>query len=353
MNKIAVLPGDGIGPEITAQAIKALNKASEKHLIKVEYSEFQIGGAAMDIDGNPLPKETLEGCKKSDAVLLGAVGGPKWDSTDPKAKRPEDGLLGLRKGLGLFANLRPVKASKYLQSSSSLRPEIVTGIDLIIVRELTGGIYFGKRGREEDAAFDTCSYTEKEIDRITKKAFEIARKRSKHLTSVDKANVLESSRLWRERVDKIAPSYSEVELWHMLVDNCAMQLIKNPDIFDVLVMSNMFGDILSDEASMLTGSIGMLPSASLGEGTMGMYEPIHGSAPKYAGQDRANPIATIMSASMLLEYSLENEKAAKEIEKAVDKVLEKGYRTPDIMEDNKNLKEVGTEEIGDLITSFI
>lgn len=351
MAKIALLPGDGIGPEITTQAVKVLNKAADIFGIKIEYKEYPVGGQAIDLTGDPLPEETLKGCVESDAVLLGAVGGPKWESTDPARKRPEDGLLGLRKGLGLYANLRPVKANKYLVNASTLRPEVVSGIDLIIVRELTGGIYFGKKGRTNEEVFDTCSYTKDEIDRIIVKGFEIARGRGKKLTSVDKANVLESSRYWRERAVEISKDYGDIEIDHMLVDNCSMQLIKNPDIFDVLVMENMFGDILSDEASMLTGSIGMLPSASLGEKNKGMYEPIHGSAPRLTGQDKANPIATINSAAMLLRYSLNNEEAAKAIENAVDKALEKGYRTPDIMEDN--FKEVGTEEIGEIITSLL
>lgn len=351
MSKIALLPGDGIGPEIVKQAIKVLDKVTEKFAISIEYSEYPMGGNAIDLTGDPLPEDTLNGCKNSDAVLLGAVGGPKWDTTDPNKKRPEDGLLGLRKGLGLFANLRPVKANKFLVNSSTLRPEVVSGIDLIIIRELTGGIYFGEKGRTVEEVFDTCSYSKNEIDRIVRKGFEVALARGKKLTSVDKANVLESSRYWRERAEEIKNEFPEVELSHMLVDNCAMQLIRNPNAFDVIVTENMFGDILSDEASMLTGSIGMLPSASLGEGGIGMYEPIHGSAPDIANQNKANPIGTIESAAMLLGYSLDNDEAAKAIEKAVDSVLENRYRTPDIMEDN--FTEVGTEEMGDLITDAI
>jgi 3-isopropylmalate dehydrogenase len=351
MPKIALLPGDGIGPEITKQAVKVLDKIAEKFEISIEYNEYPIGGNAIDLTGDPLPEDTLNGCKASDAVLLGAVGGPKWDTTDPNKKRPEDGLLGLRKGLELFANLRPVKANRHLVNASTLRPEVVSGIDMIIIRELTGGIYFGKKGRVDENVFDTCSYSKNEIDRIVKKSFEIAMGRRRILTSVDKANVLESSRCWRERTESIKEDFSEIKLNHMLVDNCAMQLIRNPAQFDVIVTENMFGDILSDEASMLTGSIGMLPSASLGQDNKGLYEPIHGSAPDIANQDKANPIGTIESIAMLLRYSLDNEEAAVSIENAVDDVLEKGYRTPDIME--SGLTQVGTEEMGNLIVEAI
>jgi 3-isopropylmalate dehydrogenase len=303
----------------------------------------------------PLPKESLKVCQNSDAVLLGAVGGAKWD-TLPGHQRPEAGLLGIRKGLGLFANLRPAVLFPQLKSASTLKEEILgDGLDLMVVRELTGGIYFGERGRRNvgngQEAWDTETYSTKEIERVARVGFEIAKKRQSRLMSIDKANVLESSRLWREVVCKVAQDYPTVELSHMYVDNAAMQLIRNPRQFDVIVTSNIFGDILSDEASMLTGSLGMLPSASLGEGKMGLYEPIHGSAPDIAGQNKANPIATVLSVAMMLRYSFNREDAAKAVETAVEKVLDQGYRTIDIMQPSMN--SVGTEEMGDLIAGEI
>jgi 3-isopropylmalate dehydrogenase len=315
-----------------------------------------MGGCAIDAYGEPLPAKTLESARNSDAVLMGAVGGPKWDNL-PGSLRPEAGLLGIRGGLGLFANLRPAVIYDALKEASPLKTEIIdNGVDILVVRELTGGIYFGKRGREnegsgDEAAYDTDKYSRREIERIARIGFEAARKRRKVLTSVDKANVLESSRLWREVVIGLSAEYPDVTLNHMYVDNAAMQLIRKPDQFDVIVTSNMFGDILSDEASMITGSIGMLPSASLGSGSLGLYEPIHGSAPDIAGQDKANPIATILSIAMMLRYSLKLEEPAKDIENAVNKVLEKGYRTGDIMSEGCIL--VGTREMGRLIVEEI
>ena len=350
--KITVLPGDGIGPEVISQALKVLDITGQKYGHEFQIKEALLGGCAIDAVGEPLPASTLEQCKASDAVMLGAVGGPKWD-TLPGSKRPEAGLLGIRAGLGLFANLRPAVIYKALKAASPLREDIVKdGIDIMVVRELTGGMYFGERGRREtadmgEAAFDTETYSVKEIERIVRLGFETAMKRSRKLMSVDKANVLESSRLWREVALKVSAEYPEVELSHMYVDNAAMQLVRNPMQFDVIVTTNMFGDILSDEASMITGSIGMLPSASLGYGTLGLYEPIHGSAPDIAGQDKANPIATILSVAMMLKYSLGLNEAAASIEKAVEKVLDSGYRTGDIF--SEGMKTVGTKEMGRLI----
>lgn len=314
-----------------------------------------MGGVAIDKTGLPLPEETLDICKKSDAVLLGAVGGEKWESL-PGHLRPEAGLLAIRKGLGVFANLRPAILFKQLKSASSLKEDVLgDGLDIMVVRELTGGIYFGDRGRRQgkngQEAWDTEAYSEMEIERVARVAFDIARKRSKRLMSIDKANVLESSRLWREVVIRVAQDYPDVSLSHMYVDNAAMQLVRNPRQFDVIVTSNIFGDILSDEASMLTGSLGMLPSASLGQGSLGLYEPIHGSAPDIAGQDKANPIATIMSVAMMVRYSLGSQEAARAIELAVEAALDEGYRTQDIMEPGMTL--VGTEEMGDKIASRI
>ncbi|WP_094551155.1 3-isopropylmalate dehydrogenase [Petroclostridium xylanilyticum] len=347
--KIAVIPGDGIGREVTEQAVNVLKAVGEKFGHIFELKEVDAGGCAIDKYGEPLPAKTLEVCKNSDSVLLGAVGGPKWD-TLPGSQRPEQALLGLRKGLGLFANLRPAVLHSALKDASPLKPEIIgEGLDVMVVRELTGGIYFGERGRDNDSAFDTEKYSVGEIERIARVAFEIAMKRNKKLVSVDKANILESSRLWREVVTGLAQEYPEVEVSHMYVDNAAMQLVKNPRQFDVIVTSNMFGDILSDEASMITGSIGMLPSASLGTGKLGMYEPVHGSAPDIAGQDKANPIATIVSVAMMLRYSFNLGKEADAIERAVGNVLDKGYRTGDIMSKGMNL--VGTREMGELIIS--
>ncbi len=353
--KIAVIPGDGIGPDIIKQAYKVLDRVSKVYQMEFEFQEVLMGGVAIDKTGVPLPEESLKVCQNSDAVLLGAVGGAKWD-TLPGHLRPEAGLLAIRKGLGLFANLRPAILFPQLKSASTLKEEVLgDGLDLMVVRELTGGIYFGERGRRDveggQEAWDTEAYSTKEIERVARVGFEIAKKRQNKLMSIDKANVLESSRLWREVVLRIADDYPEVELSHMYVDNAAMQLIRNPRQFDVIVTSNIFGDILSDEASMLTGSLGMLPSASLGEGKLGLYEPIHGSAPDIAGQDKANPIATILSVAMMLRYSFNRDDIAKAIETAVENVLDKGYRTIDIMQ--PAMKSVGTEEMGDLIAEEI
>ena len=354
---IAVLPGDGIGPEVAAEGVKVLEAVAKRfgHELALHYGD--IGGVAIDKYGVALTKETLAMCKGCDAVLLGAVGGPKWD--DPRAKvRPEDGLLGLRKGLGLFANLRPVKVFPVLVDAANLKPTVIRGVDLVVVRELTGGLYFGRPKKQWQTAMgrkavDTLAYSEKEIERILRVGFELARVRRKKLTSVDKANVLESSRLWRQIAIELSQDYPDVELQHMLVDACAMRLIQRPADFDVIVTENMFGDILTDEASMLAGSMGMLPSASLagipreGQKTFGMYEPIHGSAPRRAGQNIANPIATILSVAMMLRYSLGLVQGAEAVERAVNEVLEQGYRTYDIMGEGKT--QVGTREMGDLV----
>jgi 3-isopropylmalate dehydrogenase len=353
--KITVLPGDGIGPDIVREAIEVLKTIGQKYGHSFNLLEADIGGIAIDKHGIPLPQATIDACKSSDAVLLGAVGGPKWD-TVPGDKRPEAGLLGIRAALGLYANLRPAVIYSALKDASPLKSEIISnGIDIMVIRELTGGIYFGKRGRLQteggEAAFDTEMYNVTEIERIAKVGFETAMKRGKKLMSVDKANVLESSRHWRQVVEKVAKDYPEVSLSHMYVDNAAMQLVRNPGQFDVILTSNIFGDILSDEASMITGSIGMLPSASLGMTKLGLYEPIHGSAPDIAGQDKANPIATILSVAMLLRYSLDLPNEADNIEKAVITVLDKGYRTGDIASDGT--KVVGTKEMGLLIRNEI
>lgn len=332
---IALLRGDGIGPEIVDGACKVLQKVGDLCGHTFNFTRYLIGGAAIDEYGIPLPEETVTGCKNSDSVLLGAVGGPKWD-TLPGDKRPEKALLGIRSALGLYTNLRPAKLFPALISECPLRSDVAArGVDIMMVRELTGGIYFGERGRREGKygpeAYDTEAYSVMEIERIAHVAFKTAMKRRKKVISIDKANVLESSRLWRATVHRIAEQYPEVECTDMLVDNAAMQLIKNPSQFDVIVTTNMFGDILSDESSQVTGSIGLLPSASLGDSTCGMYEPIHGSAPDIAGQDKANPIATILSAAMMLRYSFSLEKEANMIEDAVAKVLEDGFRTADII----------------------
>ena len=346
--KIAVLKGDGIGPEIVDEAVKVLNKVGEKYGHTFEYTQGYLGGESIDKFGVPLTDETIEICKASDAVLLGAVGGAKWDVIDP-ALRPEKGLLGIRKALGLYMNLRPAILYEALRDSSPLKSEIIgDGLDMIVIRELTGGIYFGERSKTHDEAHDTMYYSRPEIERIARKAFEVAMLRGKKLTSIDKHNVLDSSKLWREVVIEVSQDYPEVKLDHMYVDNAAMQLVINPKQFDVIVTENMFGDILSDEASMLTGSIGMLPSASLGDSKIGLYEPIHGSAPDIAGRGIANPIATILSLSMMLKYSFNLLEEAASIEKAVEKVLEEGYRTADIYTDGT--KKVGTTEMGDLIS---
>lgn len=345
--KIAVIPGDGIGREVTVQAVEVLKAVGEKFGHSFEMTEVDAGGCAIDKYGEALPQATLEVCKQSDSVLLGAVGGPKWD-TLPGNQRPEQALLGLRKGLGLFANLRPAVLHRALKDASPLKPEIIgDGLDIMVVRELTGGIYFGARETKGDEAYDTMRYSEEEVERIARTAFEIAGKRNKKLLSVDKANILDTSRLWRSVVDKLAREYPEVEVDHMYVDNAAMQLVRNPKQFDVIVTGNMFGDILSDEASMITGSIGMLPSASLGTGKIGMYEPVHGSAPDIAGQDKANPLATIVSAAMMLRYSFGLAAEADAVEEAVGKVLDKGCRTGDIM--SEGMKLVGTKEMGALV----
>ena len=353
--KITVLKGDGIGPEIVDQAIKVLDAVCKKYSHSFSYTEVDIGGCSIDKYGVPITKEGMELCKSADSVLLGAVGGPKWDSVDPSI-RPEKALLAVRSELGLFANLRPTRLFPQLANASPLKDSVVgNGIDLMIVRELTGGIYFGKRRTEvidgEKVATDEMTYSEHEIERIGRVAFESARKRDKRLASVDKANVLDSSRLWRSTMHKLAEEYTDVEYSDILVDNTAMQLIKNPGQFDVIVTENMFGDILSDEASMLTGSIGMMPSASLSEGTLGMYEPIHGSAPDIAGLDIANPIGTIMSAAMMLRYSFNMMEEADEIEAAVNKALDNGYRTGDIYQEGT--KKISCSEMGNVIASYI
>ncbi|MGQ9626167.1 MAG: 3-isopropylmalate dehydrogenase [Anaerolineae bacterium] len=353
--RIAVLGGDGIGPEVVAEGVKVLRRVAEVYGHTFHFEEGLVGGIAIEEKSNPLPEETLALCRRSDAVLLGAVGGPKWD--DPHAPlRPEQGLLRLRKELAVFANLRPVRLYKPLLHASPIRPEIVEGTDLVVVRELTGGIYFGEpRGREkvgsEERAFDTEVYTTSEIERVVRFACELARKRRGKVSSVDKANVLNASRLWREVAERVFAEYPDLETEHVLVDACAMFLIRRPTSFDVIVTGNMFGDILTDEASMLAGSMGMLPSAALGEKGPGLYEPIHGSAPKYAGQNVANPIATILSCAMLLRHSLNLEKEAQVVEGAVSAVLEEGYRTRDIREEGRTL--VGTKEMGDLIAEHI
>jgi 3-isopropylmalate dehydrogenase len=324
-NRIVLLPGDGIGPEIGAAATTVLERLGD-----FEITEHLIGGASIDEHGTALTDEVLDACRLSDAVLLCAVGGPKWDTTDPDEPRPEQGLLGLRKGLGLFANLRPVRPSNALLDASPLRRERIQGTDLLVVRELTGGIYFGDSGRDGDRAHDDCAYTVEEIERIARVAFEAAGERQGRVTSVDKANVLETSRLWRETVTKLAPEYDGVELDHLLVDNAAMQLVARPAEFDVIVTENLFGDILSDEAAMLTGSLGMLPSASLGEKGPGLFEPVHGSAPDIAGTGKANPLATLLSVGMMLKYGLGMHDEARELDRAVDAALAEGLRTPDL-----------------------
>ena len=355
VKNITVLKGDGIGPEIVDQAIKVLDAVCKKYSHSFNYTEVDIGGCSIDKYGVPITKEGMEICKSADSVLLGAVGGPKWDNVDPSI-RPEKALLAVRSELGLFANLRPTKLFLQLADSSPLKESIVgKGIDLMIVRELTGGIYFGKRRTElvdgEKVATDEMTYSEHEIERIGRVAFESARKRGGRLASVDKANVLDSSRLWRATMHRLAEEYSDVEYSDILVDNTAMQLIKNPAQFDVIVTENMFGDILSDEASMLTGSIGMMPSASLSDTTLGMYEPIHGSAPDIAGMDIANPIGTIMSVAMMLRFSFDMPAEADAIEAAVNKALDDGYRTGDIMQDG--VKKVRCSEMGTIIAANI
>ena len=343
--RIVLLPGDGIGPEIVAAARRLLGALGE-----FEFTEHLMGGCSIDAHGTALTDEVLDACRNADAVLLGAVGGPKWDTTDPNAPRPEQGLLGLRKGMGLYANLRPVRPSPALVGASPLRPDVIAGTDLLVVRELTGGIYFGDSGRDGDAAHDTCEYSAGEIERIARVGFEAAQRRAAgserkpRVTSVDKANVLETSRLWREVVGRVAPDYPDVDLDHLLVDNAAMQLVSRPADFDVIVTENLFGDILSDESAMLTGSLGMLPSASLGaDGDPGLFEPVHGSAPDIAGQGVANPLATFLSAAMMLRHGLDRADEAVRVESAVDAVLEQGLRTPDLA--GAGEASVGTAEI--------
>lgn len=349
---VLILEGDGIGPEIVSQAQRVLELVNEKFGLGLSFTKGLLGGSAIDAAGVPLPEDTLAKAQAADAILLGAVGGPKWESL-PMANRPEKGLLGIRSALNLFANLRPAILYPQLVHASSLKPELVAGLDILIVRELTGDIYFGKpRGvrtldNGEREGYNTAVYRESEIRRIGKVAFELAQKRGKKLCSVDKANVMEVTELWRELMTEMAPSYPDVSLSHMYVDNAAMQLVRAPKQFDVLVTGNLFGDILSDEAAMLTGSIGMLPSASLDENGKGMYEPCHGSAPDIAGKNVANPLATILSASMMLRYSLDAAEAADVIEKAVSTVLDQGYRTADIY--TEGTRKVGTREMGDAV----
>lgn len=352
---ITVIKGDGIGPEIVTQAMRVLDKIAEKHGHEFCYTEILAGGCAIDAVGKPLPEESLQACLSADSVLLGAVGGPKWDAVD-QAIRPEKALLGIRKAMGLYANMRPAKLFPQLSNASPLSDEVVArGIDMVVVRELIGGIYFGDKGVEEidgeKSAYDVMRYSEHEIERIVRTAFDTARKRNKKVTSIDKMNVLSSSRLWRDVVHRVAEEYPDVELVDMLVDNAAMQLVRDPSQFDVIVTENMFGDILSDEASMITGSIGMIPSSSLGETKNGMYEPIHGSAPDIAGKDLANPIGTILAAAMMLKYSFDMDKESEEIENAVASVLDAGYRTGDIMSPGKT--QVGCQKMGDLIVAAL
>jgi 3-isopropylmalate dehydrogenase len=361
--RICLLPGDGIGPEITAEAVKVLSAIAEKRGVTFEFEEALLGGAAIDATGSALPAETLETAQRCDAVLLAAIGGPKWDTTDPAKPRPEQGLLGIRKALGLYANLRPVKIFEALRDASTLKPEFLEGVDMLIVRELTGGLYFGARARERDVegagvggsvgmrAYDTLDYREFEIERIARVAFEAARDRRGKVHSVDKANVLESSRLWREVVHSVKVDFPDVELVDQLVDNSAMQLIRWPAQFDVMVTENMFGDILSDEASMLTGSLGMLASASLGDGTA-LYEPSHGSAPDIAGQGIANPLAMLLSVELMLRHSFAMHDAADELAAAIEGVLDDGWRTRDIARaETPEDRIVGTSAMGDLVVA--
>jgi 3-isopropylmalate dehydrogenase len=363
--KVCTLPGDGIGPEILEQALRVLKAVGEKYDVEFVCTDALLGGIAIDETGNPFPPETLAAAKAADAVLLAAVGGPKWDTTDPDKPRPEQGLLGIRKELGLFANIRPVKTYKQLVGASTLRPEVVDGVDLVIVRELTGGLYFGARERKYDVpgagvdgapgqqAYDTMSYSEYEVDRIVREAFRIAKTRRNKVTNVDKANVLESCRMWREVEHRIAAEFPEVENGDMLVDNAAMQLVRNPKQFDVVVCENTFGDILSDEASMLTGSLGMLASASLGSGTA-LYEPSHGSAPDIAGLGIANPLAQIISVELMLSYSFGMQDAADDIERAIEETLAEGYRTRDLADATAPVdKVVDCAGMGDLIVAKV
>jgi 3-isopropylmalate dehydrogenase len=351
IKNIAVIRGDGIGPEITAQAIRVLDRIAELYGHTFNYTEVDMGGCAIDKYGDPLPESELEKCLASDSVLLGAVGGEKWNNVAGD-KRPEKGLLRLRAGMGVYSNNRPAKIWKQISEASPLKKEIVDkGIDFIIVRELIGGIYFGEHKTEGNTAIDVLRYSEAEIERIGRIGFETARKRNKKLCSVEKSNVLDSSRLWKKVMHRLAEEYSDVELSDMLVDNCAMQIVKNPSQFDVIVTENMFGDILSDEASMITGSIGMIPSSSLGANDCGLYEPIHGSAPDIAGKDIANPVGTILSAAMMLRFSFNMPKEADAIEAAVSAYLDAGYRTADIM--SERMTQVGCIQCGDIIVSCL
>ncbi|MDE5104837.1 MAG: 3-isopropylmalate dehydrogenase [Trichodesmium sp. St19_bin2] len=354
--RITLLPGDGIGPEIMAVAVDVLKAVGHQFNLNFEFQEALIGGVAIDTTGEPLPTETLEMCRNSNAVLLAAIGGCKWDNL-PRHQRPETGLLGLRAGLGLFANLRPAKIFPQLIDASTLKREIVEGVDIMVVRELTGGVYFGtpkgvfETETKEKRGVNTMAYSESEIDRIAKVGFETAQKRGGKLCSVDKANVLEVSQLWRDRINLLAQEYQDVELSHLYVDNAAMQLVRFPKQFDTIVTGNLFGDILSDAAAMLTGSIGMLPSASLGASGPGVFEPVHGSAPDIAGQDKANPLAQVLSVAMMLRYALEQPVVADKIEQAVLQVLEQGYRTGDIM--SEGMKLVGCQEMGEVLLKIL
>ncbi|HEV2441228.1 MAG TPA: 3-isopropylmalate dehydrogenase [Steroidobacteraceae bacterium] len=349
--KISVLPGDGIGPEVIAQGVRCLRAIAETYGHEFALSELPFGGVAIDLCGNPLPESTLKACLEADAVLLGAIGGPRWSAPEAKV-RPEQGLLGLRKALGVYANLRPVKVHPALLSSSSLKPEILEGVDLVFVRELTGGIYFGEKRRDATSATDVCTYTVEEVERIVRVAALLARRRRRKLASIDKSNVLETSRLWREVATRVMRAeFPDVSLEHMLVDSAAMHLIRRPRDFDVLVTENMFGDILTDEASMLAGSLGLLPSASLGEGTRGLYEPIHGSAPDIAGRGIANPCGTILSVALLLRHSLGLEAEAEAIERAVSEAIEHGARTLDVAVSRD--RALSTDRFGDAVLNEI
>ena len=348
---IAVLPGDGIGPEVIAQGLRCLHAIADAHGHEFELTELPFGGAAIDLCGNPLPESTLKACLAADAVLLGAIGGPKWSAPEAKV-RPEQGLLGLRKALGVYANLRPVKVHPALLCSSTLKADILEGVDLVFVRELTGGIYFGEKRRDAGSATDVCTYTVGEVERIVRTAARLARQRRRKLVSIDKSNVLETSRLWREVTTRVMKAeFADVSLEHMLVDSAAMHLIRRPRDFDVLVTENMFGDILTDEASMLAGSLGLLPSASLGDGSRGLYEPIHGSAPDIAGKGVANPCGTILSVALLLRHSLGLEAEATALEEAASQALERGARTPDIASARHDA--LSTQEVGDAVLQGI
>ena len=349
--RVMTLPGDGIGPEIIVAARKVLDAAGERYGYSLAYEEGVMGGCAIDAFGTPMEDGLIERCQECDAVLLGAVGGPKWETTDPRRPRPEQGLLGMRKGLELFANLRPVKTFPALVRNSTLKPEVIDGVDMVVVRELTGGIYFGKRERVGDTAYDTMTYSEAEIERLVEYAFTLAEGRRKLVHSVDKANVLETSRLWREVAIRVGERHPDVELRHMFVDNCAMQFIRDPRQFDVIATENLFGDVLTDEAAMLTGSIGMLPSASVGAGGVSLYEPIHGSAPDIAGKGLANPCATILSAAMMLDLSFGEREAARAVESAVETALEQGARTADIAAPGE--KALGSAEMTDAILAAL